>query len=551
MSWALLALVPLAVLLFLSLQRRSTLLGTMLRDWAIAQVAEASDSVYQLSIGRAHLSLLGGRIVIDSMRLVTDTSRNDFRAHPLPVITATATGCRVLGIDTWQLLVARGVIARLFRCDAIDAAVLETVRDTVSAHPAAATAPAAMSFVRDSIMLPALLPIIVVHSTEMPRLSLDYTRRARGGATTHVTLQRLNIQLRETRIDPAVRPGKRKPLFSEQALVTADLLTLGGAKQAVVLGRVRGNLTDSTLALDAIVLGPPASDADWVKAQGQRSDLIRFHLDSARFKGVDYRRLGSAEGAIVVRHAQLHGFRLDVLSDKRLPAGPPHKRRTPQQWVASLDRPLALDTVIVVGGKIAYSEHAVGHARVGTMTWEQIQAQVTDVRTVARAGSVTPPMLVLASALLQGQGKLDVNIEIPLTAAQFDMKYSGSLGPISMLAFNSYAEQVMPVRATSGAMQSIRFAVVVRHGRSTGQIVPLYSDFKVALEDKKGGFLKKAGLSVVSFFANSFKIRGNNPGKPGEAPVVGRINQAYAPTASLPQVLWLALKEGLGKVFLK
>jgi hypothetical protein len=31
----------------------------------------------------------------------------------------------------------------------------------------------------------------------------------------------------------------------------------------------------------------------------------------------------------------------------------------------------------------------------------------------------------------------------------------------------------------------------------------------------------------------------------------GRINQAYAPTASLPQVLWLALKEGLGKVFLK
>jgi len=390
-----------------------------------------------------------------------------------------------------------------------------------------------------------------VHGTELPRLSLDYSRRGRGGATTHFTLQRLSIQLRETRIDPGVRPRDRKPLFSEQAVVTADLLTLGGEEQAVVLGRLRGNLTDSTLALDAIVVGPPASDADWLKAQKRRSDLIRFHLDSARFKGVDYRRLGSAEGAIIARHARLHGFRLDVLSDKRLPAGPPHRRRTPQQWVASLDRPLALDTVIIAGGKIAYSEHAVGRAQVGKMTWEQIQAQVTDVRTVARVGSPAPLMLVRASALLQGQGKLDVHIEIPLTADQFNMKYFGSLGPISMMAFNTYAEQVMPVRATSGAMHSVRFSIVVRNGRSTGQVVPLYGDFKVALEDKQGSFLKKAGLSVASFLANSFKIRGDNPGKPGQVPVVGRVNRPYAPTASLPQVLWLALKEGLGKVFLK
>ena len=185
------------------------------------------------------------------------------------------------------------------------------------------------------------------------------------------------------------------------------------------------------------------------------------------------------------------------------------------------------------------------------MTWEQIQARITDVRSVARAGSPTPPMLVHASALLLGQGKLETDIEIPLTAARFDMKYSGSLGPISMLAFNAYAEQVMPVRVTSGAMQSVRFAVVVRNGRSTGQVVPVYSDFKVALEDKKGGFLKKVGLSVATFLANSFKIRGDNPGKAGEAPMVGRVNQPYKPTASLPQVLWYALREGLGKVLIK
>ena len=154
-----------------------------------------------------------------------------------------------------------------------------------------------MPFSRDSIMLPALLPVIVVHRTELPRLSLDYTRRARGGAATHVTLQRLNVQLRETRIDPAVRRGKRKALFSEQALVTADLLTLGRGEAGGRAGPAARRTS-------------PTRRWRWTRSSwdhrspmrtGSRhrkggSDLIRFHLDSARFKGVDYRRLGEHRG---------------------------------------------------------------------------------------------------------------------------------------------------------------------------------------------------------------------------------------------------------------
>ena len=123
-----------------------------------------------------------------------------------------------------------------------------------------------------------------------------------------------------------------------------------------------------------------------------------------------------------------------------------------------------------------------------------MQAEITDMRSTARAGlEATPPMVVQASALLLGQGKLETEIEIPLTATRFDMKYSGSLGPMGMLAFNAYAARVMPVRVTSGTMQAVRFSVVVRNGRSAGQVVPLYQDFKVALEDKKAKLPQEGG----------------------------------------------------------
>ncbi|MBP2648519.1 MAG: hypothetical protein H6Q77_2143 [Gemmatimonadetes bacterium] len=550
--WGLPAALVLAALVYHAAQRRGTVLEAALRDWAINEVSGATDSVYQLSVGGLRLSVFPGRITFDSMRLSTDTMRNDFRADPYPVLTATAAGCRLMGIDTWRLMMARGVSARLFRCDEIKATVFEVVRDRPPVQPAVANPRGGVPFVRDSIELPALLPTIILRKTELPRVSLDYRRRVRGGAETRVHLERLNVQLRGTRIDPSVPPEARRPLFSDQAVVTADTLkVVEGTDRAVMLGRLRANLTDSTLALDSIIMGPPQSDAEWVKAQQKRTDLIRLQLDSARFHGVDYRRLGSIEGAMVVRRAMLHGFKLDVLSDKRLPAGPARTRRTPQQWVASLERPLAVDTVIFVGGRIGYSEHAVGRSQPGTMSWEKIAAQVTDIRTVPRVGETTPPMVVQASALVLGQGKLETTIEIPLTAARFDMNYSGTLGPMDITAFNAYTARVMPMRLAGGTLQAVRVRVVVQNGRSVGQVVPLYQDFKVALEDKKAGFFKKAGLSVASFFANAFKVRGENPGKAGEEPRIGRINYPYRPTASLPQVFWYALRQGMVEVFVK
>ncbi len=549
--WVLIALVPAIGLVWFVIDQRSRVIETLLRDWASRQVASATDSTYQLAVSGVDLSVLSGRIIIDSIRLVTDTSRNDFRAEPLPVLTASAVGCGVRGVDVWGLLLGRGVNARLFRCEGISGTVLEVVRPQVPVRPAAETSKPVLPLVSDSIHLPALLPIIVIRNTELPNISLDYTRRGTDSAESHVTLERLGLVLRETRIDPAVPPKARRPLFSRQALLSATALEMGNEERSVLLGQVRANLTDSTLAIDSFVVGPTMPDAEWVKAQKQRKDLIRLELDSARFRGVDYRRLGSVEGGVVAKRVELFDLRVHVTSYKDLPPGPRRKRRTPQQFIAALERPLGIDTVLVTGGRIAYTEHPAGKPTAGTMTWEKVHAEIVGVKSGAPTGVLPAPMVIRASALLLGQGKLETTVEIPLAASRFDMKYSGSLGPMDLTAINAFAEPVMSAKISSGSLQGVRFSVVVRNGRSVGQVTPLYRDFKLQLTDKDANFIKKAGLAIVSLFANTFKVRGSNPGEPDEAPVVGRINRRYDPTNSLPQVFWFALREGLGKVFVK
>ena len=550
--WVALGLVLAAALFAFVVDRRSKVIETVLHDWASRQIAEATDSTYQLSVSGVDLSVMLGRITIDSIRLHTDTLRNDFRAEPLPVLTAMATGCGVRGVNVWSLLLGRGVNARLFRCEGISAAVLEVVRRRVPVKPAAETPKAAMPLVSDSIHLPSVLPLILVHNTELPNISLDYTRRATDSSEMHVTLERLGLVLRETRIDPAVPPKARRPLFSKQALVSATSLEVGNEDRSVLFGQMRANLTDSTLALDSVVVGPTLPDAEWFRQQKQRRDLVRMQLDSARLRGIDYRRLGSIEGGVVAHRVEVFDFRVHVTSDKNLPASPTKKkRRTPQQFFATMDRPVAIDTAVVTGGRIAYTERGVGKSATGTMTWDKVHAEIVNLKSSATASGTAPPTVIKASALLLGKGKLETVFEIPLTAPQYDMKYSGSLGPMDMAALNAFAEPVMGAKVTSGALQSVHFSVVVRNGRSSGQITPLYRDFKLQLTDKKANFVKKAGLAIVSLFANTFKVRGDNVNKPGDSPEVGRINYPYSATATLPQFLWYALRQGLGDVFMK
>ena len=317
-----LALILSAGLIAFVIDRRSRVIETLLRDWASRQVAAATDSTYQLSVSGVDLSVLGGRITIDSIHLVTDTARNDCGSEPLPVLTATATGCGVRGVNVWVLLLGGGVNARLFRCEAIHGDVLEVVRRRDAVKSAIETPRTAISVVSDSIHLPSLLPVIVIHGTELPNISLDYRRRASDSSQMHVTLQQLTLVLRGTRIDPGVPPKARRSLFSDEAIVSATALEVGSEARSIKFGQMRANLTDSTLALDSVVIGPTLTDAEWVKQQKQRKDLIRIQLDSARIRGLNYRRLGSVEGGVVAQRVEAFDFRVHVTSYKRLPPGP-------------------------------------------------------------------------------------------------------------------------------------------------------------------------------------------------------------------------------------
>lgn len=528
-------------------QRWDQFLESKVRPWAEAEVLRMSDGAYALRMGTLAFSAFPGRIAIDTLRITTDSARNQRRPRPLADVTALVVDCELRGINTWQLIKRGGLSASRFTCTKIDVVADLPALAATKPHPAATPVPKhAFLAPEESIRLPPLIPLVEVDRLELPLISLDINRHGKS-ADQRIHVSRLFADIRGTRIVSGEAAGTRT-LFSDHVEVGGQGLSFrtgsGADETAVVLGGLRINLTDSVIALQGFRVGPALDDAAWRARQRVRKDLVRFALDSGTLAGLDFVALTGPEGRIGLRHVALHGLVLDVRTDLALPVAA-RRNATPQELARGLHRQLAVDTILVRGGAIRYHEHAVGKPTSGLASFTELSAHVTNLRTIARGHGPVPPLVIDANARLFGAGRLHAIITLPLTAPGFDMTYRGTLGPMEFSALNSFVARNMPAEVKAGTVHGVTFSAVARNGHATGTITPLYNGLQVELLDPKAGGLGRLGLRILSAAANEIKVRQNNPEKEGKAPRLGTINHQFVRSESLIQFLWFAIRDAL------
>src|SRR5256885_14288312 len=98
-------------------------------------------------------------------------------------------------------------------------------------------------------------------------------------------------------------------------------------------------------------------------------------------------------------------------------------RRTPQQWIADLERNVIVDSVLVRGGEVIYRERREGHPKPGVLTFARLDAVAVNVRHRVGPAPSGDPMTLHATAYLQDVGRLNARFVVPLDAPSFDMKF--------------------------------------------------------------------------------------------------------------------------------
>ena len=523
---------------------------TSLGEWAIAEISERSRGVYTLVLGDLDFRPLFGSLSFDSAVVITDTALNHSLGHPFPTLRARATGCRISKVSVLGLMLFKRFEAGAMGCEVVATAVELAPAATLTSGPAPAPTPQRPQPTVDSGPRQILKPPLGIRKFEIsniafPALQFSIRRvRARGQASFEIARARLVGD--KVEFDPTAKPGTPEAFFSVGLRVGgSDLEFKPDPLTVYSLGGIDIGLSDSTLSLRNFALGPSVTDEEWRQHQKSRRDRIRFSLDSLAAAGIQYRTLVRT-GEVHIRRVLLRGARFNVLSDKRLPAGPKKPHETPQTVAQRVAPAIRIDTIVVDRSEISYLERKPKRDRPGQLDFADLSGSISNVQ-VPPSG---PPLAINLTTRLMGVGAMAVRVVVPLDAADFRFDLSGRIDSMPASALNGFLAETAPVRLKGGQIDSIVFVTKATGGVSKTTLTPYYRDLGIDFVSQGGvkGFLK-AGL--IEFGANTFAVRANNPGAPQEPPRSAQVSRRYEPTQSWLSFLWLGLRDGLLKTVQK
>jgi hypothetical protein len=549
-----------------AVKRAQSVLQGLLDDFATNTVREKSEGAYRLAVGRVKLHWALRSVAIDSAILTTDSAVNAARPEPLPITRIGLFACRVSGVSLRKVILGQGLSARRFGCEVVTVAVdvprrtpvppaEEVVADVTSPD---SLPPPSFLTMQQGLKLPASAPRIRIRNIDFPHTSFVLRRPLARGGETSLMLEHLEWKITDLLIDPDEPLAATRPLFARAVTLGADNFTLHpDSTTALEVGKLRVRLTDSVVTVADIRFGPTVTDAVFARQRPHRRSRLRMEVGRLTANGVDFGKL-FRKGGVYVRHLDVDSFSFDIWSDKRLPKNPnPRPRKTPQAWLADGPGAYGIDS-LTANGRVLYKERREGHDSTGVLSFNRIRAVARNIHHDEGRSTYADPMRLDATAWLMNAGRLDAHFLVPLDAPRFTMDFWGTLGAMPAQALNGFVAHALPARIASGEVDGIEFKAQVRGGVARGTITPRYRGLSIDITGRGasgiiggGGTLARIVRNVVTGIANDFKIRNNNPGRPGEPPRTAAIDHPFVRTETLPAFIWASLRDGLMGVIKK
>jgi hypothetical protein len=539
--------------------------------WLSERIAALSDSVYRARLHNLRYDAVSSSLRFDSVTISTDVVRNQARPRPLPTMLLTVRGGRVGGIDALAM-------SRAHRLDIAEVGY-EGVNAIVTLPPvfhADSTTPAAPGSRPDSTATPSapdtsapkgsLVAVGRDRPAAVPGERTVAVGRVRFGDVTgrlaipvadgvrEFDLSGFSVELDSVLFD--ARRGATTPFRAADVRIAARAFAGRiDAHDRLSFEQLEASVADSTLRMRKLRLEPADGDSAFFRNHEHRATRTLVGFDELKVDGLDW--AGIVFGTrVAVRRLEVDGFLLDLLLDKRKPANPVrHRKPSPQERVARLKSPLAIDSVLVRGGTVRYGERVASAPVPGVLHFDKIDASLANVTNDPARQSEATPLRLAARARFMGKGAVDAVIDVPLLAADYRANFHVTLGRMPAPALNEVLTPLVGVNIASGELTRVRLDGRVRYGAYSGTLVPEFTGLGVKLavsakaqREEKGvkGFLKGAARGAKEVAANTF-VRDDNPEKPGKPPRTGKITYARTPTDSFWSGFWKALKPALAE----
>ena len=388
-------------------------------------------------------------------------------------------------------------------------------------------------FTADSLMLDKLLvqgPLPSVPSRPLPELLAPYVRRAdlaslrlRHGAVRIVgpglapEVRDISLQASQLRVDAAAAHDPRRVAYARAWQAATGRITAGydAPFYRLVASGLRLDTRRQTLSLRGLAIQPTFSAAEQDRRKGEQSVHLVVRLPALHLHGLDFGRL-ARQRELVAHELVAERPWVEIASDGRAPLPSQPSIFTPLA-VRRLPLLVSIAEVQVQAGNISTPYRSPRSPVVGYITINNLSGTLHNLSNDPRHMTAAHPLTGSASAALQGQCPMQLQLRIPLLDPLGRQQVTGTFGAAPFAILNPMIASTRLFEFSSGQLHTLRFALRVDQHQADGAMWAEYSDLHLKLLRSKGDKLKTNLLTrLESGAVNALFIRNNNPRANGQ-----------------------------------
>ena len=333
-------------------------------------------------------------------------------------------------------------------------------------------------------------------------------------------------------------------------LLFLDELTLGGSGFTWYVQKDFYNISienfiidtkEKSLTLTNFEYHPLLPKYDFSIAKGYQLDRYDLKIPEISVTGLNLESLSE-------RHLNIDQIRVsdpwfEVFRNKQIPNREIKRIKPLLNEVAnSIDFSIGINHIDISGGTIIYDEHNPPFETSGGISFNDIQASLTDIRSAQHPDFESDTLKMHVETLFMDVAPLVVDLDYLVFRMDNLQNLSVKLDKIDPFVVREVLEKSGYLRVEEGMVDGLDATIQLRSEQSTGQLTLLYSGLKVSILNKDQPDRENFFQRVGDFFVNTFVVKSDNS---AEDPYIAEINFEREKDKSVFAYWWKSVLDGI------
>jgi hypothetical protein len=357
-------------------------------------------------------------------------------------------------------------------------------------------------------------------------------------------LNKLNVKATDLLIDSTTQYDTTRMLFCKD--ITTEMSNyFGRSANGLYTYKVRSfklSTQRSQLDMTGVDIIPVAYPTFFAKNKGDRFTL---HLDSIILNNFNYKDYRENKNIQASKITLKKGY-FEVMGNYNGAIASTDRIVTFPHWALqnTKDININVDTLLIKNLDFAYKQQGITSLQMGMIKFANTNGRILNINNGKVLIKKNDNCTAHITSYFMGTGKFNIAFNFKLGDPAYSYSYKGHLAPMNMTVANPATVPLSMVKITSGRVKTLDFTINGNRTTSTGKVTFLYNDLKVDVlrKDDEKGYTKK---SMLSFLANSFIVKENNPDKPGDKPRTATVIFKRPWNFPFFQTVWLSVLTGI------